>query len=190
MSEIFSLVNSMHCSKWHTAWSSIILLSEHFTCSFVTVQRQFQTKLSMQQAPARSAISRLARKFELTGSVCDSKKDVVGRHGSTCTQGSAACVRETLFQNLRKSVTECSESFGIERTSTYYHAMESDVAFLQNPSGTDAQCGLKAAEVSYLGLPIVCAAAPHHLGLPVVSDEPHIHLDGFSDKQKHKALGI
>jgi hypothetical protein len=59
------------------------------------VQRQFQ------QAVARSAISHLVQKFELTGSVCD-KKDTVGKHRSAGTEDNVAHVHEVLLWSTRK----------------------------------------------------------------------------------------
>jgi hypothetical protein len=87
------------------------------TSNFVTVQRQFQRKSNMQQAPARSAVSHLVQKIELTGSVCDNKKGVVGRHRPACMQDSVSRVHEALLQSPRKSVTRCCQSLVIKRTT-------------------------------------------------------------------------
>jgi len=46
--------------------------------SFVTVPRQFRMKFNRQQVPARSAISYLVQKYELSGSVCGNNKGMVG----------------------------------------------------------------------------------------------------------------
>jgi hypothetical protein len=113
------------------------------TSSFVTVQRQFPRKLNMRQAPARSAISRLVQKFELTAIVCDKKKDVVRRHRSATTQDSVARVREALLRSPRKSVTRCFQLLGI---NTHKHGTDFDVVSEQNPSGTHAHCSQQAAE--------------------------------------------
>jgi hypothetical protein len=81
-------VRSLQLSKQHTlckmAYSveELVFIVKTFyqTSSFVTVQRQFQRKFNMQQAPVSSA-SCLVQKFELTGCVCNNSKGVVGRQG-------------------------------------------------------------------------------------------------------------
>jgi hypothetical protein len=97
----------------------------------------------MRQAPARSAISRLVQKFELTGSVCGNKKSVIGRHRSSRTRYNVAREREALLRCPRKCVTRCIQLLGI---NTRHHATGFDVVSLQIPSGTDAHCSQQAAE--------------------------------------------
>jgi hypothetical protein len=53
------------------------------------VLKYFQRKFNSQEAPARSASSCLVQKYELTGSVCDNKTGVMGRHRSANMQGNA-----------------------------------------------------------------------------------------------------
>jgi hypothetical protein len=53
--------------------------------------------MNRRQAPARSAVSRLVAKRELTRSVCDNEKGMPRRHTSARTQDNAACAREELL---------------------------------------------------------------------------------------------
>jgi hypothetical protein len=91
----------------------------HQTSSFVMVPRQFWRIFNRWQAAAKSAITCVVQKSELTGNVCNNKKGVVGRHRSACTQDNVAHVHELLLQSPRKSVTQCSQSLCIKRTSTH-----------------------------------------------------------------------
>jgi hypothetical protein len=143
-----------------------IIKTFYQTCSFVTVQRQFQRKFNTRQAPARLAISRLVQKFESTGSVCDNKKGVVGRHRSARMQGNVARTHEALLRSPRKSVTRCSQSLGM-KTSTHT-IMRRDltlypyrilVAQMLTAANKQRRCES--------GLLTVCAAV-RHLRLPVV----------------------
>jgi hypothetical protein len=71
----------------------------------------------MQQAPARYAVRCLVQKFELTGSVCDNKNGVVGRHGSAYMQDIVAHVCKVLLESEKT----CDMRFPVtqyQRTST------------------------------------------------------------------------
>jgi hypothetical protein len=113
----------------------------------VTLQRQFQGKFNTQQAPARSAISHLVQKFESTGSVCDKKKGVVGRHRSAHMWDSVDRVHEALLWSLRKSDTMFPVTWYQKNINTHHHVTGLDVVSLQNPSGTDTHCSQQAAEM-------------------------------------------
>jgi hypothetical protein len=69
------------------------------------MQRQFQRKFNMWQGPARSAISHLIQKFELTRSVRNNRKGVTRRHKPARMQDNIACVHEALLQSPRKCGT-------------------------------------------------------------------------------------
>jgi len=91
----------------------------------------------------------LVQTYELSGSVCNDKEDVVGRHISAFIQDSVACACEVLLWSPRKSVTQCSQSLGIKPTSTQTIKQQTgfDVVSFQNESGTDAQCNQQVVEM-------------------------------------------
>jgi hypothetical protein len=147
------------------------------------MQIQFLRKFTRHQAPTRSVSNHLIQKFELTAGVCDNKKGVVGRHRSACVDR-VACVCKALLQSLSNSVTLCSQSLSIKRTSTH-SIMKQDLTLY--PYKIKVVLLFTAANIwrheFYQDLLQFMQLYSATLDCMWFNDKAHFHLSGFMNKQ-------
>jgi len=120
-------------------------------------------------------------RFKSTGSVCDNKKGMVGRHRSARTQDSVAPVREVLPRSPRRTVPRYSQSLGMKRTSTHsirwwdLTLYPCKIQVLQMPTAANSQRRRRDFFQFVQLYPII-------LDCLWFSDESHFPFDGFVKK--------
>jgi hypothetical protein len=175
-----SRVNRARYARWPTAWRSVRLLSKHFTKPVVLYSgKTVRRKCNMRQIPARSAVSRLVQKLELTVSVCDKKKGT-GQHAprTMLLVYAKRCFR--VRENLWHDVSSHSVS------KEHQHTPLSDRIWSFILTKIQAQFTVankqRRREFCQDFLHFV-KQYPAILGYLWFSDRAHFHLDGFVNNQ-------
>jgi hypothetical protein len=99
-------------------WHAFLVERFYQATSVIMIRHEFGMKFECRKAPSMPAVNRLGNKFEMSGSMIDSKKGIVSKM-TVRTPENIHLVEQALTQSSRKSVRLLSQQLNVRASSTY-----------------------------------------------------------------------